>query len=263
MKRLLLCVLSATAILCTPLAWAGQRCEEEAPSVEEMRNSFRLALKVRDALEQSGAQAVILARVGQDLSKYGLRYSHAGIILRDHPQGSWLAIHELNECGTATSTLYNQGLANFFADNLFAWDALILIPSEDVQRRLVENLAAGSGTAFHQRRYNMLAYPFSPQYQNSNQWLLEVLSEALAMQHFAGRGEAQQWLKSQGYAPTTLNLPIMTRLGGRIFKANIAFDDHPTDRRVAGQIDVVTVESIASFLSRRDPASSRLVVRLQ
>ncbi|HZX31063.1 MAG TPA: DUF2145 domain-containing protein, partial [Rhodocyclaceae bacterium] len=100
MKRLL-CALAAATALASPGAIAGQTCEEKGPSVEDIRRSFGLALKVREALDKSGAQVVILGRVGQDLSKYGLRYSHAGIIWRDHPDGRWLAVHELNECGTA------------------------------------------------------------------------------------------------------------------------------------------------------------------
>ena len=76
---------------------AGQACEEKLPSAEEMRQSFTLALKVREALDKTGAQVVILGRAGQDLSKYGLRYSHAGIIWRDHPEGRWLALGRLGQ----------------------------------------------------------------------------------------------------------------------------------------------------------------------
>ncbi|HZX33248.1 MAG TPA: DUF2145 domain-containing protein, partial [Rhodocyclaceae bacterium] len=142
-------------------------------------------------------------------------------------------------------------------------DAIALIPSEAVQQRLVERLADGTGAAFHHARYSMVAYPFGTRYQNSNQWVLEVMAEALADQHFTGRGEAQQWLRDNGYTPTTLPVPALSRLGGRMFKANIAFDDHPTDRRMNGQIDTVTVESLAAFLTKKDPESKRLVIRLQ
>lgn len=249
-----------TAALAAGNALAGQPCEERAVGVEEMRKSFALALKVREALDKSGARVVLLGRVGQDLSKYGLRYSHLGIIWRDHPDGRWLAVHELNECGTAESTLYNQGLANFFADDLFAWEAVALIPSEAVQGRLVARLSGDAAGRFHQPRYNMVAYPFASRYQNSNQWVLELLAEALADTRFAGRDEAQQWLQANGYAPTTLQIPTLTRLGGRMFKANIAFDDHPFERRMDGKIDTVTVESVAAFLAGRDAGSRRVVV---
>ena len=251
----------ACAALMATTAQAGQSCEEKPLAAEEARKSFGLALKVRQALDESGAQVVLLGRVGQDLSKYGLRYSHVGFVWRDHPEGRWLGVHLLNECGTAVSNLYNQGLANFFADDLFAWDALILIPSPAVQQRLAEHLKGEAPLHFHQPKYNMVAYPYSSQYQNSNQWVLEVLAEALAGQDFASREEAQRWLKEAGYHPTTLQIPMFTRLGGRMFKANVAFDDHPTDRRMAGQIDTVTVDSIADFLTRRDTATRRQVIR--
>lgn len=242
-------------------AQGGQSCEERVVGVEEMRKSFALALKVRQVLDREGAQVVLLGRVGQDLSKHGLRYSHAGIIWRDHPAGRWLAVHELNECGTAHSTLYNEGLANFFADDLFAWDALVLIPSEATQQRLAERLAGDAAWRLHEPRYNMVAYPFSSRYQNSNQWVLEMLAEALADARFASRDQAQQWLKVNGYVPTTLRIPALTRLGGRMFKANVAFDDHPFERRMDGMIDAVTVESVAAFIVSRDPATRSVVVR--
>lgn len=251
---------AACAALLATTAHAGQSCEEKPLGVEEVRKSFGLAFKVRDALERSGAQVALLGRVGQDLSKYGLRYSHVGFVWRDHPEGRWLGVHLLNDCGTAASQLYNQGLANFFADDLFAWDALLLIPSPEVQQRLAARLAGETPLRLHHERYNMVAYPFSPLYQNSNQWVLEVLAEGLADAQFAGREEAQQWLKEASYRPSTLRIPMFTRLGGRMFKANVAFDDHPMDRRMAGQIDVVTVDSIAAFLARRDKGMQRQVV---
>lgn len=244
-------------------ARAGQSCEDRPLEAEQVRNAFALALKVREALEQSGAQVAILGRVGQDLSRYGLRYSHVGFVWREHPQGRWLGVHLLNECGSARSNLYTQGLANFFADDMFAWDALVLIPSSRVQQQLAAGLAGADPLRLHQPRYNMVAYPFATRYQNSNQWVLEMLAQALAGRSFAGRDEAQSWLKANGYGPTTLQIPALTRLGGRLFKANVAFDDHPLGRRLADQIDTVTVDSVADFLARQDPGGHRLVLGLQ
>jgi hypothetical protein len=254
-----LAVVACSAFL-AKAAFAGQSCEDKPLGVAEARKSFGLALKVREALDQSGAQVALLGRVGQDISKYGLHYSHVGFVWRDHPEGRWLSVHLLNECGTAVSNLYSQGLANFFADDMVAWDALLLIPSPEVQQRLAAHLNGEEVLRLHQARYNMVAYPFSSQYQNSNQWALEILAESLAGKSFARREEAQRWLKEAGYRPSTLKIPMLTRLGGRMFKANVAFDDHPTDRRMAGQIDTVTVDSIADFLSRVDSAGQRKVI---
>lgn len=261
MRKTLLLALACLALLGGQVQ-AGQTCSENPPTAETLQKAFRLALKTRDALEASGAEVALIARVGQDLSKYRLRYSHLGFAWRDHPQGRWLVVHMLNQCGTANSDLFNEGLANFFLDDLFAWEGLIVVPGAEMQKKIAASLREGHFVRLHEPSYNMLAYPFSARYQNSNQWALEVMADATGPGPLSGRVEAQQWLKANGYAPTTLEIPAMTRLGGRMFRANIAFDDHPSERRWAGQIDTVTVESVFAFVASRDPANKRVLVRL-
>ncbi len=185
-----------------------------------------------------------------------------GFAWRDHPDGRWTVVHELNTCATAESSLYAEGPGSFFLDDPFRYEAQVVVPDIETQHRLATILAGDLPRAMHERRYNVVAYPFATQYQNSNQWLLEVLASALARDFVvADRGAAQHWLKAAGYRPTTLEIPTMTRLGGRLFKANVAFDDHPFDRRMAGRIDAVTVESVIDFLQGRGVVKeSRLVV---
>ncbi len=261
MKKTLFLALACLALLGGQVQ-AGQTCSENPPTAETLQKAFRLALKTRDALETSGAEVALIARVGQDLSKYRLRYSHLGFAWRDHPQGRWLVVHMLNQCGTAHSDLFNEGLANFFLDDLFAWEGLIVVPGAEMQKKIAASLREGHFVRLHEPSYNMLAYPFSTRYQNSNQWALEVMADATGPGPLSGRVEAQQWLKANSYTPTTLEIPAVTRLGGRMFRANIAFDDHPSERRWAGQIDTVTVESVFAFVTSRDPASKRVLVRL-
>ena len=50
-----------------------------------------------------------LADAGQDLGKYGLRYSHLGWAYKT-PEGPWRVMHKLNDCGTALGHVYRQGL---------------------------------------------------------------------------------------------------------------------------------------------------------
>lgn len=261
MRKALLLALACIALACGH-ARAGQTCSDNPPTAETLQKAFRLALKTRDALEASGAEVAFIGRAGVDLSKYRLRYSHLGFAWRDHPQGRWIVVHELNQCGTASSDLFNDGLANFFLDDLFAWEAMIVAPSEAMQKSIAASLRERHFLRLHEPSYNMLAYPYSTRYQNSNQWALEVMADAVGPRPLSGRAEAQQWLKANGYAPTTLEIPAMARLGARMFRANIAFDDHPSERRWAGQIDAVTVESVFAFVTARDPASKRVLIRL-
>lgn len=244
-------------------ALAGRTCEPWIPTATSVSKGLELGKRSFDLLEASGAEVALIARAGQDLTHYRLRYSHVGFVWRDHPDGRWTVVHELNGCGTATSSLYAQGLGNFFLDDPFRYEAMIMIPDIETQHRLVAMLGGALPQTMHDSHYNVVAYPFSTDYQNSNQWVLELLASALSKDFVIGdRAAAQNWLRLSGYRPTTLEISSMTRLGARLFKANVAFDDHPFDRRMAGQIDVVTVESIVDFMRARGVAYDVKVVSL-
>ena len=243
----------AFALALTAPAHAGQACTEKTPTPDSIRKGLTLALKTRNALDASGAQVAIVARAGQDLSRYGLTYSHMAYAWRDHPKGRWFVVHELNRCATAESDLYDEGLGNFFLDDPYRYEALIVIPSLEVQARLAAQLTRDRATAMHQRHYNMVAYPWSTKYQNSNQWAVELLAAALAPEGaITSREMAQAWLKQSGFVPTTLHLGLLTRLGGRMTRANIAFDDHPNEKRFSDRIETATVEAVVGFLEGRD-----------
>lgn len=62
--------------------------------------------------------------------------------------------------------------------------------------------------------------------------------------------QAQAWLQLKAYEPTTLKLGAFTRLGARITAANLAFDDHPNEKRFADRIETVTADSVFAWLLR-------------
>lgn len=80
---------------------------------------------------------------------------------------------------------------------------------------------------------------------------VETLALALAMELQRRTCEqAQAWLLVKGNEPTVLRLGPLTRQGGRITGANVAFDDHPNDKRFSDRIETVTVDSVFSWLQR-------------
>lgn len=246
------------------LAWAlhghaGTACAENAAAAGTISQGLALAQKVVALLDGTGVRVALVARVGQDLSRYKLRYSHFAFAVRDHAEGRWSVVHSLNHCGTAKAGLYVQGMGNFFADDVFAYEAAILLLPSELQARLEKVLASPVQLRrFHEERYSAVAYPFNTVYQNSNQWCLETLAGAMAPEgDVVTRAEAQGWLQQEGYQPTLLQLTPMTRLGGRMFKAHIAFDDHPGEYRWSDRIYVVSVESVFEFLRRRYPHDSQ------
>lgn len=238
------------ALVVATAAHAGRPCEEKQPTARQIEQGLNLAQATARQLDASGAQVVILARAGQDLSKYGLQWSHLGFVYKDPQAGVWRVAHKLNQCGTDHAALYRQGLGEFFLDRPHRYDAAFVVLKPELQQALLQVLPQNAFIArFNERRYSMVAYAFGTTYQQSNQWVLETLAGAAAP-GINNRRDAQAWLKAQGYQPTDLHLSTMTRLGGRLTKANIAFDDHPSARRFSSHIDTVTVDSMFAWLPR-------------
>ena len=95
----------------------------------------------------------------------------------------------------------------------------------------------------------MVAYARSDRYQQSNQWALETLASTQDPAA-STRDRAQAWLRLQGYEPTTLHLSALKRLGARVTAANVAFDDHPNEKRFGDRIETVTIDSVFAWLNR-------------
>lgn len=250
-------------------AQAGRPCEPQFPEAANVQRALGLAERTAQALEATGAQVVVLARNGQDLSKYRLRWSHLGLAYREEGPATdgapgpavWRVVHKLNECGTARGDVYRQGLAEFFLDDLFEYKAGLAVLRPEVQAHLLPLLRDNQRVAqLHEPAYNMVAYPWAQTYQQSNQWAIETL--AMAEEPGADtRERAQAWLAFRGYAPTTLRLSAMTRLGARMTAANVAFDDHPNDKRFSDRIETVTVDSVFAWLQRSGLAGRMQEVR--
>jgi hypothetical protein len=243
-------------------AQAGRSCEQKPAEAQSVERGMNLAAATAKALDASGAQVLVLARAGQDLGKYGLRYSHLGFVYRETVDGKtvWRVMHKLNHCGTAESALYRQGLGEFFLDNPHRYEAAFAALSPELQARLLpvlrDNARAG---ALNEPRYNMVAYPWSTKYQQSNQWALETLAAAAA--NSRDRDTAQAWLVVKQYQPTALKLGAFSRLGARATAANIAFDDHPNEKRFADRIETVTVDSVFDWLQRSGLGFGPVTVR--
>ncbi len=247
-------LLLAAALAMGSTAHAGRSCEARKPTPQAIERGMLLAERTARALDaehqRSGARVVLLARAGQDLSKYGVHYSHMGWAYRT-PEGAWRVAHKLNDCGTAVGSLYRQGLGEFFLDDLWRHEAVWLVPAPEAQARLAAVLAGRVGTlAMHQPAYSMVGYAWGTRYQQSNQWALETLAMAMEPGAVRTRAQAQAWLRARGYEPAVLRIGPLTRLGGRVTAANVAFDDHPSRDRFADRIATVTVDSVLAWMPR-------------
>lgn len=242
-------------------AHAGRSCAPHQPTAQGIERGMQLAQQTAQALDASGARVVVLGRAGQDLSKYGLRYSHLGWAYKSEA-GPWRVVHKLNECGTAVAAVYRQGLGEFFLDDLWRHEAVWAVPAPEVQARLLPVLQANAqATQLHVRPYSMVSYAWGEKYQQSNQWALETLAAAMEPASVRQRAQAQAWLRFKGYEPSVLKIGPLTRLGGRVTAANVAFDDHPPEKRFSDRIETVTVDSALVWLERAQLAGAPRVTR--
>ena len=257
-RALLLTTLAAGLALATGAAYAGRQCETAKPTPQVIERGMALAQRTATALDaayaQDGTRVVLLARAGQDLTKYGQTWSHVGWAYRT-PQGVWRVVHKLNQCGSDRSMVTRQGLGEFFLDDLWRYQATWRAAPRAWQDALWQLLQDnGRALTLHQPHYSIVSYAWGTRYQQSNQWAIETLALA-AEPGLRQRAQAQAWLKLKDYQPATLRIGPLARLGGRVGSANVAFDDHPDAQRFANQIQTVTADSVLSWLDRLDAAA--------
>jgi hypothetical protein len=256
----------AAGMLVAAAAHAGRSCEQKRPTAQTIERGLTLAEKTQEMLESLGQKVVVIARAGQDLTKYGVHYSHIGLAYRQ-PDGKgghvWRVVHKLNHCGTADAALYRQGLGEFFLDDLWRYEAAFSMLAPEMQDKLLAVLQDNArATMMHHKPYSIVSYAWGRTYQQSNQWAIETIAAAMEPS-VRSRMQAQAWLQLRDYRPATLKLGAFTRLGGRISAANVAFDDHPFEKRFSDRIETVTADSVFTWLERSRLGSAPVSIDLQ
>lgn len=237
----------------------GNGSQLQRPS--SLQIAFTLGQRVVQVVEAEDAQVALIARVGTDLRRFGVQYSHAGWLWRTTPKAKWRIVHQLNACGTSDTRLYETGPATFFMDQLSAPQAAVLLPSAALQQRLHEVLASSLPENLLGRRYNFFAHPESASDQNSAAWAAELLAVALAQPGTVlDRAQAQAVLRRFGHLPSHGALPWYEKLGSVLFYRKVI--------RLADQPDgydyqVTSVDSLIQLLSGADPQTRNITIDLQ
>ncbi|MFZ2267826.1 MAG: DUF2145 domain-containing protein [Azonexus sp.] len=236
-------------------AYAGRVCEEKrraANSVVQALNFAGTVIEKLNKIDPEGHAVYLLGRIGQDLGAYKQKYSHGGFLYKSGTD--WQIVHELNGCGSDGSAIYSEGIANFYLDDLFKYESKLIAFNYSVSASLLELLKTAP-SKMHGPKYNMLAYPFSTEYQNSNGYLIETIAVADAKSKnilLDNREAAQGYLKSLGFVPAVVEVGTFSRLGARMTRVNIAFDDQIFGQRMAGNIQTVTFDGIVEFLKKNN-----------
>ncbi len=201
------------------------------------------------AIEQRAGTGGYFSAPGSGYVQPRADWSHAGYALRQ-ADNSWRVYHNLNTCGTARSALYVQGLYEFLADELVNQQIAVLRPRGELNAALQELLHSPVKlNLFHSPRYNLIAWPFSGPYQNSNGWLLELFARANDS-HIWSRQQARDWLAQESYQPSLVNVTLFERLGAKVVASNVFTDDQPDELLAQGKVGLNSGDSVIRFIAR-------------
>jgi hypothetical protein len=238
-------------------------CDPPAPlSAAQKDKLFRFGDIIKQELEQSGQRLALISRSGLDLARFGMRYSHAGLSLKASANAPWSVRQLYYACDEQKPRVYDQGIAGFLLgldDPSAGYVSVVLMPqaaADALERAVLDDRQAVQLLAAH---YSANAYPFSLNYQNCNQWVMEVLAAAWGdfQSPYDLRQQAQDWLRQQGYEPAVFDVgrPLMWLAA---LVPWLRSDDHPASDLAQQRFHVSMPESIEAFVQARWPGASRV-----
>ncbi len=139
---IIFCLAVVTSLFLTGTVRAENsgRCQVKSISSPAFKSASNQAVKLKVELDKSNSDVVLISRVGSDLSRKGLKYTHVGIAWRETSQSKWQVTHLLNHCGQAVGGIFQHGLIDFYLDDPFSYDSLIMIPKEALTVQLKQLL---------------------------------------------------------------------------------------------------------------------------
>ena len=221
---------------------------------------------IKDVLAKADQPAALVARSGTDLSRLGMRYSHAGVALRDSEVAPWSVRQLYYACDERRPRIFEQGMSGFVLgtdEPEIGFVSIVLLPAAPSAALAREALDNRTALGLLNPDYSANAHAWSLRYQNCNQWVAELLATAWAPRPSAGssdaplRREAQDWLRSEGYEPTLFDLgPALTLVG--LFVPWLHTDDHPIEDQQRHRYHVSMPASIEAFVRATVPGATRV-----
>jgi hypothetical protein len=242
-------------------------CDRQAKvSAAQQDTLYRFADIIKKELGQSGHSVALVARSGLDLSRFGLRYSHAGIALAHSDNAPWSVRQLYYACDEGKPRVYDQGISGFLlgTDNpSIGYLSVLLLPDDKAQMLAHAALDKHQALQVLGSQYSANAYAFSVRYQNCNQWVMELLATAWSDVHAVddARGEraaAQDWLALRAYEPTTIDVGSRWLMWAAAVIPFVHTDDHPQQDLGDKRFRISMPASIEAFVQREVPKAQRI-----
>jgi hypothetical protein len=231
---------------------------EEAHFKPEQIIAF--AKKVERTLAAKGARVAILARMGRPLSELpeGMHFTHVAfavysdITTADGRTVQGYSIHNLyqQDAHPDISDLVQDYPVDFFA-GVARLEAGIIVPSPELQMRLLEVIASPTYGALHDPHYSVIANPYTLGRQNCTEFVLDVVNAAIYQTTDIDVIKAKE--KAQ-FVAQPVNVSPFKLMMGAMFSAEVSTSDQP------GPPVTATFEKLGDYLLKYDAGSSMLTV---
>ncbi len=218
------------------------------------------AKKVEKSIAAKGARVAILARMGRPKSELpeGMHFTHIAfavystITTADGRQIPGYAIHNLyqRDDNPAASQLAIDYPVDFFA-GAAELEAGIIVPSAELQRRLLDIIGTPNYESLHEQSYSVIANPYTLGHQNCTEFVLDVVNAAIYKT--SDIAKLKEVTKSY-FIAQPVNVSPFKLLLGTMFSKEVSTSDQP-DAPVTA-----TFEKIGEYLSEYDDGSQVLSV---
>ncbi|MGL4667253.1 MAG: DUF2145 domain-containing protein [Saezia sp.] len=245
-----LLILLTSMLMLGSCTWATRYiCNKNEVSLEKTVALMPVATTFSQWLDQTGAELVVAARRGQNFDRYGFEFSHAAFIKKE--ADGWFAYHLLNICPSDRGGLFKEGMVNFVAPATQNYRIAVVIPEADIQRKLAILLDSKTERdSVFDAHYNASAYPFSTGTQNSNGWLLEFFSKAIADKPIHNRVDAIAWLKQDGYEPALIEAGKIKQLFTIAILPQMSTYGHPDEDAIHNRFWINSADAALRYVSR-------------
>ena len=221
---------------------------------------IQFSKQVEKTLAAKGAHVALLARVGRPASEMpkGMHFTHVSfavysqITTSDGRKIPGYAIYNLYQSNEKpdTSLLIQDFPVDFFA-GVAMLEAGIIIPSANLQKRLLETIASPTYQKLHDPRYSAIANPYTLGRQNCTEHTLDIINAAIYptddIKHI--KAVEKKYLFAQKVNVSGLELAL-----GSLFSAEITLSDQP------GTPVTATFETIADYLQKYDEGSEMFII---
>ncbi len=254
MRYLLAIILSACSLTAHADSMAGGALRFPAEQI------IHFSKQVEKTLAARGARVAIVARVGRPPAEMpeGMHFTHVSFAVysqittadgRKLPGYAMYNDYQSNE-QPDTSSLVQDFPVDFFA-GVAVLEAGILIPSAELQKRLLDTINSPVYRQLHDPHYSAIANPYTLGRQNCTEHTLDVINAAIYQTADINFIKA---VEKKYFIAQPVNVSRFKLMLGALFSSEITLSDQP------GTPVTATFETIADYLKKYDNGAQMYII---